>query len=56
MKDWPETRKSEMAPPEFFPIYDGDWNELEIPNFARIITELFRENQQGSKITPSHPD
>ena len=35
IRDWPEIRKSEIPPSEFFPI-SGDWGELWIPNLARI--------------------
>ena len=35
IRDWPEIRKSEIPPSEFFPI-SGDWGELWIPNLARM--------------------
>ena len=35
IKDWPEIRKSEIAPSEFWIIF-GDWDELRIPNLARM--------------------
>ena len=33
IRDWPEIRKSEIPPSEFWPI-SGHWGELEIPNSA----------------------
>ena len=36
VSDWPEIRKSEIPPSEFFPI-SGDWGELWIPNLARMF-------------------
>ena len=35
-KDWPEIRKSEIAPSEFCSIF-GDWGELGIPNLAQMF-------------------
>ena len=35
LKDWPEVWKSEIPPSGFCPI-SGDWDELGIPNLARI--------------------
>ena len=35
IRDWPEIRKSEIPPSEFFPI-SGDWDKLWIPNLARM--------------------
>ena len=34
-KDWPEILKSEIFPPEFYPI-SGDWDKLGIQNLARM--------------------
>ena len=36
IRDWPEIRKSEIPPSEFFPI-SGDWDKLWIPNLARMF-------------------
>ena len=35
IRDWPEIRKSEIPPSEFWQI-SGDWGELGIPNLARM--------------------
>ena len=35
IRDWPETRQSEIPPSEFCQIF-GDWGELWIPNLARV--------------------
>ena len=34
IRDWPEIRKSEISPSEFY-LISGDWGELGIPNLAR---------------------
>ena len=36
IRDWPEIRKSEIPLSEFCPI-SGDWDELWIPNLARMF-------------------
>ena len=36
LRNWPEIRKSEIAPSEFCPIF-GDWDKLRIPNLARMF-------------------
>ena len=36
LRNWPEIRKSEIAPSEFCPIF-GDWDKLRIPNMARMF-------------------
>ena len=33
-RDWPEIRKSEISPSEFY-LISGDWGELGIPDLAR---------------------
>ena len=35
IRDWPEIRKLEIPPSEFYPI-SGDWGELWIPNLAHM--------------------
>ena len=67
IRDWPEIRKSQIAPCEFFPI-SGDWGKLGIPNLARMsliicywmlqnASEFLRENQLGGvKLPPTHPN
>ena len=35
IRDWPEIRKSEIPPSEFFPISE-DWGGLWMPNLARM--------------------
>ena len=35
IRDWPETRKSEIPPSEFC-LISGDWDKLWIPNLARM--------------------
>ena len=35
IRNWPEIRKSEIPPSEFFPIY-GYWGKLQIPHLARM--------------------
>ena len=36
LRNWPEIRKSEIAPSEFCPIF-GDWDKLRIQNLARMF-------------------
>ena len=41
IRDWPEIRKSEIPSSEFCPI-SGDWDELWVPNLARMsVTECY---------------
>ena len=41
IRDWPEIRKSEIPPSEFYPI-SGDWSKLGIPSLAQ--TSLMKWN------------
>ena len=50
MRDLPEIRKLEIPPSEFCPI-SGDWNELEIPNVARMSLIKCYYIMQNPKVT-----
>ena len=41
IRDWPEIRKSEIPPSEFFPI-SGDWAKSGIPNLTQIRMSLMK--------------
>ena len=56
--DSPEIQKSEIPLFEFCPI-SGDWVELGIPNFARmLVIKSYRVLQTSgvTAFTPKHPD
>ena len=49
-RDWPEIRKSEIHPSEFFPISE-DWGKLWIPNLARMSLIEFYWMLQNAMVT-----
>ena len=49
MRNWPEIRKSEIPQSEFCPI-SGDWNQLQIPNLARMCLVRCYWMLQNSKM------
>ena len=49
-RDLSDIRKSEIPPSEFCPI-SGDWDELWIPNFARLSLIEFYWMLQNSRVT-----
>ena len=50
VSDWPEIRKSEIPPSEFFPI-SRDWDELWIPNLPRMFLIECYLMLQNSRVT-----
>ena len=50
IRDWPEIRKSEIPSSEFCPI-SGDWDELWIPNLARMSLIECYWMLQNSRVT-----
>ena len=50
IKDWPKIWKSEIPPPEFCPI-SGDWDELGIPNLARMFLIQCYYMLQNARVT-----
>ena len=50
IRDWPEIRKSEIRSSEFCPI-SGDWNELWIPNLARMSLIEYCWMLHNSRVT-----
>ena len=50
IRDWPETRKSEIPTSEFFPI-SGDWGELWISHLARMSLIECYWMLQNSRVT-----
>ena len=50
IRDWPEIRKSEIPLSEFCPI-SGDWDELWIPNLARMSLIECYWMLQNSRVT-----
>ena len=50
IRDWPEIRKSEIPPSEFFPI-SRDWDELWIPNLPRMFLIECYLMLQNSRVT-----
>ena len=50
IRDWPEIRKSELPPSEFFQI-SGDWGKLEIPNLAQIFLMKYYWMLQNARVT-----
>ena len=66
IRDWLEIRKSKIPTSDFCPI-SGDWDKLEIPNFARMSLINFycqccsfycfwviKGKQMGGKLPPPH--
>ena len=66
IRDWLEIRKSKIPTSDFCPI-SGDWDKLEIPNFARMSLINFycqccsfycfwviKGKQMGGKLPPHH--
>ena len=50
IRDWPELRKSEIPPSEFWPI-SGDWGELWVLNLARMSFIKCYWMLQNSRVT-----
>ena len=50
IRDWPEIRKSEIPTSEFYPI-SGDWDQLWIPNLARMSLIECYWMLQNSRVT-----
>ena len=50
IRDWPEIRKSEIPPSEFFPM-SGDWAELWIPNLTQMSLIECYWMLQNSRVT-----
>ena len=49
-RDWPEIRKSETPPSEFYPI-SGDWGKLGIQNLARMFLIKCYWMLQNARVT-----
>ena len=50
IRDWPEIRKSEIPPSEFYPIF-GDWGQLWIPNLVRMFLIKYYWVLQNARVT-----
>ena len=50
IRDWPEIRKLEISPSEFWPI-SGDWGNLWIPNLTRMSLIECYWMLQNSRVT-----
>ena len=55
IRDWPESRKSKIPPPEFCPLF-GDWDELWIPTLTLMSLkkcDWMIQNGSGTTFTGS---
>ena len=50
IRDWPEIRKSEITPSEFFTLF-GDWGKLGMPNLANMSLIKYYWMLQNARMT-----